>query len=33
MLETAGAEFARRAKAEGKEAAMRAFVEGSGNIR
>ena len=28
MLETAGAEFARRAKAEGKEAAMRAFVEG-----
>jgi 3-hydroxyacyl-CoA dehydrogenase / enoyl-CoA hydratase / 3-hydroxybutyryl-CoA epimerase len=28
MLETAGAEFARRAKAEGKEAAMRAFVDG-----
>ena len=29
MLETAGAEFARRAKAEGKEAAMRAFVDGT----
>ena len=28
MLETAGAEFARRAKAEGKDAAMRAFVDG-----
>jgi len=28
MLETAGAEFVRRAKAEGKEAAMRAFVDG-----
>jgi 3-hydroxyacyl-CoA dehydrogenase/enoyl-CoA hydratase/3-hydroxybutyryl-CoA epimerase len=28
MLETAGAEFARRAKAEGREAAMRAFVDG-----
>jgi 3-hydroxyacyl-CoA dehydrogenase/enoyl-CoA hydratase/3-hydroxybutyryl-CoA epimerase len=27
MLETAGAEFARRAKAEGKETAMRAFVD------
>jgi len=29
MLETAGAEFARRAKAEGKEATMRAFVDGT----
>jgi len=29
MLETAGQEFARRAKAEGKEAAMRAFVDGT----
>ncbi len=28
MLETAGHEYARRAKAEGKEAAMRAFVDG-----
>src|ERR1700690_3633032 len=28
MLETAGKEYARRAKAEGKEAAMRAFVDG-----
>ena len=28
MLKTAGDEFARRAKAEGKEAAMRAFVDG-----
>ncbi len=28
MLETAGVEFARRAKAEGKDAAMRAFVDG-----
>jgi len=28
MLETAGAEFARRAKAEGKDAAMRALVDG-----
>ncbi len=27
MLKTAGDEFARRAKAEGKEAAMRAFVD------
>ena len=29
MLETAGEEYARRAKAEGKEAAMRAFVDGT----
>jgi len=29
MLETAGKEYARRAKAEGKDAAMRAFVEGT----
>src|SRR4029077_17671934 len=29
MLETAGKEYARRAKAEGKEAAMRAFVDGT----
>jgi 3-hydroxyacyl-CoA dehydrogenase / enoyl-CoA hydratase / 3-hydroxybutyryl-CoA epimerase len=29
MLETAGREYARRAKAEGKEAAMRAFVDGT----
>src|ERR1700685_3450907 len=28
MLETAGHEYARRAKAEGREAAMRAFVDG-----
>jgi 3-hydroxyacyl-CoA dehydrogenase / enoyl-CoA hydratase / 3-hydroxybutyryl-CoA epimerase len=28
MLETSGKDYARRAKAEGKEAAMRAFVEG-----
>src|SRR5579863_10455033 len=28
MLEGAGKDYARRAKAEGKEAAMRAFVEG-----
>ncbi len=29
MLETAGKEYARRAKADGKDAAMRAFVEGT----
>ena len=29
MLETAGKEYARRAKAEGKDAAMRAFVDGT----
>src|SRR5580698_9445537 len=29
MLETAGKEYARSAKAEGKEAAMRAFVDGT----
>jgi 3-hydroxyacyl-CoA dehydrogenase / enoyl-CoA hydratase / 3-hydroxybutyryl-CoA epimerase len=29
MLETAGKEYARRAKAEGQEAAMRAFVDGT----
>ena len=29
MLETAGRDYARRAKAEGKEAAMRAFVDGT----
>ena len=29
MLETAGKEYARRAKAEGKQAAMRAFVDGT----
>src|ERR1700723_4749542 len=29
MLETAGHEYARRAKAEGKEGAMRAFVDGT----
>jgi len=29
MLETAGKDYARRAKAEGKEAAMRAFVDGT----
>jgi 3-hydroxyacyl-CoA dehydrogenase / enoyl-CoA hydratase / 3-hydroxybutyryl-CoA epimerase len=29
MLETAGKDYARRAKAEGKEAAMRAFVDGA----
>ena len=29
MLKTAGDEYARRAKAEGKEAAMRAFVDGT----
>ncbi len=32
MLETAGAEFASRAKAEGKDAAMRAFVDGRAAI-
>src|SRR5271168_3305240 len=29
MLETAGHEYARRAKADGKEVAMRAFVDGT----
>ena len=32
MLKTAGDEFARRAKAEGKEAAMRAFVDGTKQV-
>ena len=33
MLKTAGDEYARRAKAEGEEAAMRVFVDRSGNCR
>ncbi|HZZ62634.1 MAG TPA: 3-hydroxyacyl-CoA dehydrogenase NAD-binding domain-containing protein [Roseiarcus sp.] len=32
MLKTAGEEFARRAEAEGKEAAMRAFVDGTKQV-